>query len=304
MPKANEVINVLLETAYKKLPEDVAARLYKPADDGSFTDEFVDNAADILLEWDRERVQSLLPPPVDTKKIFDSAYKEAEGKTFEKHEKRLRTEFPGVDPEGKLKGDDLVRAIKTHIAQKAQDPEAVKMSREYLELEDIRKKEVEDLRTEYESKIQQIETGYKRREEWEQNEKLIRAAFMDLNPVLSKDAMRASNQIGDFVAKFQGYQFEKVDDGRYLVKKDGVRVNDEHGNAMYLPNLVKQIGLLHHDFEKQPAAGNAGNTNDGRAAVTIKFRDEDDFYAKYQAETDDAKKEALARAWEVQLEQG
>lgn len=295
----SELLNVLLQTAYN-LPESEVAGLYKTDDEGNVTTEFADNAKEILLRIDAERVAKL-SQKVDTTELWNKAAQETEAKVRTKIEKQIRLDFPTIDPEGKLKGDELLKAVKAEQLKQAQyDPEKVKTTQEYRALEELAKQQLEEKDLEVAKRIQEIESNFQKQQQWGEMSKLIRSEFMSQGPVLSLDAAKAARQVDDFVnSKFNGYEYQKQDDGRVLIMKGGVRVNDKHGNAMYLPALVEMIGLETFDFVKQPPAGNAGNENDQRV-VRIRFKDEDDFLRQLDAEKDPTKQAALGAAWELQ----
>lgn len=295
----SELLNVLLQTAYN-LPESEVAALYKADEDGNATTEFADNAKEMLLRIDAERVAKL-SQKVDTTELWNKAAQETEAKVRAKIEKQIRLEFPTVDPEGKLKGDELFKAVKAEQLKQAQyDPEKVKTTQEYRALEELAKQQLEEKDLEVAKRIQDIESNFQKQQQWGEMSKAIRAEFMGMGPVLPSDVNKAARQVDDFVnSKFNGYEYQKQDDGRVLIMKAGVRVNNAHGNAMYLSDLVKSIGEQYYDFVKQPPAGNAGNENDQRV-VRIRFKDEDDFLRQLDAEKDPTKQAALGAAWELQ----
>lgn len=295
----SELLNVLLQTAYN-LPESEVAGLYKTDDDGNVTTEFADNAKEMLLRIDAERVAKL-SQKVDTTELWNKAAQETEAKVRTKIEKQIRLEFPTVDPEGKLKGDELFKAVKAEQLKQAQyDPEKVKTTSEYRALEELARQQLEEKELEVAKRIQDIESNFQKQQQWGEMSKAIRAEFMGMGPVLPSDVNKAARQVDDFVnSKFQEYEFQRQDDGRVLIMKGGVRVNNAHGNAMYLSDLVKSIGEQYYDFLKQPPAGNAGNENDQRA-VRIRFNNEDDFLRQLDAEKDPTKQAALGAAWELQ----
>lgn len=295
----SELLNVLLQTAYN-LPENEVAALYKADEDGNVTTEFVDNAKEILLRFDAERVAKL-SPKVDTTELWNKAAQETEAKVRTKIEKQIRLDFPTVDPEGKLKGEELLKAVKAEQLKQAQyDPEKVKTTPEYRELEELSKQRLEEKELEVAQRIQEIESNFQKQQQWSEMAKLIRAEFIGMGPVLPSDANKAARQVDDFInSKFAEYEYQKQDDGRVLIMKNGVRVNNPHGNAMYLTDLVDMIGNQYYDFVKQPPAGNAGNEN-GTPTVRIKFKDEADFLIQLDAEKDPVKQAALGAAWDLQ----
>jgi len=296
----DKLLDVLLGKAYNIAPEGVAALLYKTADDGTVTDELYDDAEDRILRLDADRVSKLSAPAIDTTELYNRAVKETEGKIHGKWETNIRQAY-GVDPEKKLKGDDLLKAAKAAVVTVAANPEQVKMSAEYLALEVAMNAAVAARDDEWSVKFEQQQTEFQRQRQWGEISKDIRGEFMALSPELPKDPSKAARQVDDFVStKFQDFNFQRMDDGQVLVmKKDGTRYQNVHGNAVFLHELVKQIGDQYFEFAKQPAVGNAGNQNDGRPTVRVLFKDEDEFLRKY-SDTPDTEKDALAKAWELQ----
>lgn len=300
-----ELLNVLLGKAYQISPEKVAEILYKKSDDGTTpTDELLDNAADILLKLDAERMSKI--EKVDPKLIYDKAAQEWEGKTHAKWEKLLRASF-GVDADAKLKGEELLAAVKAATVKQTEDLpawEKVKVSKEYLDAEMNWRKQLEEKDAEWGRKVEELQSTFKREKQWQDVSGRIRQAFKALNPVLSQQSDRADAQVDLFVnTHFKEYEFNDSGDGRLLAMKDGKRVEDEHRNPMYLDDLVKQHASRLFDFHAQPPVGNAGNTNDGRQTVKIRFKSEDEFLERYSKATGDEKKE-LAAAWSAQESQG
>jgi hypothetical protein len=300
-----EIFHELLQSAYNLPEEEIAALLYKKADDGTtITDELDPEAKARILALDKERVQRLSAPPVDKKAIWDEAAKETKGKSYAWWEKQIRTEY-GIDPEAKLQGEALIKAAKAASAQRAQDPEAVKMSPDYIQLEQQMQTAIESLKGEYEQRLTEQEKAFQRQQAWAENSKHLRAAFLGLNPVLSTDAEKAERQTNDFVSsKFAEFEFQPTEDGRVLVLKNGQRYNNVHGHAMFLPDLVKQIAGDYFDFSKQPPIGNAGNQNGGAPTPKLRFKDEKDFLEQLDAEKDPAKLKVLGDAWKAQVAEG
>jgi len=303
MTTEKELLTVLMETAYKTPFVDVAPRLYKQGDDGELTNELNENAHEILLQIDAERIAKLAVPAVNPKELFDKGFSEGKGKTAQQWEKMIRAEYPDVDKEGKLQGDQLVRAIKAAMVQSANDPEAVKRSPEYLQLETSMREQIEAKEAEWQAKFQGLETEFVRKQQWAETSKELLAEFIAAGPVLPADAGKAARLTDDFIqSKFSDYDFQKVDGQTLRLKKDVTHLTNAHGHVIFLPELVKMIGDQYFDFVKQPPAGNAGNTNDDRQKVTVKFKDEADFLAQLSAipMADSAGRAALGSAWKLQ----
>ena len=299
-----KALNVILRTGYNLSDEQVAEFLYKKSDEGAITEELEDD--DILsaklIELDKDRI-SKIAKPVDTTELYNKAVKETEGKIHGKWENNLRTAFPTVDPEKKLKGDELVRAINLHISQQPPPTDLdVKKHADYLALERAREEGEASLRAEFERQLQEKEFEFQRRAQWDTDAKLIRANFLKLNPIMPADKAKQERIIEDFVSKFQSYRFQHNEDGSVLVLNEkGERINNDHGHALYMPDIVKKVAEMYHDFEKMPPIGNGGNDNNGgKPALTYVFKDENDFLEQFVKETDPEKKKAMGVVWRKQ----
>ena len=300
----SDFLNEVVQTLFNLPESEVAELLYKKSDDGEFTTEFREDVKDSLFRLDAARIAKV-SNPVDTTELWNKASQETKAKEWTKIEKKIRLEFPTVDPENKLRGEDLLNALKAEQAKQSQyDPEKVKTTAEYRELEERARQQLEEKEQEVAKRISEIETNFQRQQQWGEVSKMIRSEFMALGPILPTDTSKAARQVDDFVnSKFAEYEYQPTDDGRVLVLKNGQRVNNAHGHATYLNDLVKQIGNQYYDFVKQPPAGNAGNENGGAPTVRIRFKDENDFLVQFEAEKDPVKQMALGAAWKLQ-EQG
>ena len=295
----SDILNGFLQKAYNLPENEVAETLFKKSDDGSFTTELKEDALDALLRLDADRVAKLAKP-VDTTEVYNKAVKKTEAEVHGTWEKRLREAYPAVDPDKKLKGDELLSAVKAAQQQSSSyDPNQVKKTDEYLSLERQMREALEAKEQEYAAKVQEVQTQFQRQQVWGDMSKVIREKFMGMNPVLPEDQAKAQRLVDDFVAKFRDYEWQKTEDGRILPLQNGQRINNQHGHAMFLEDLVSGTGNLYFDFKKQEATGQAGNEN-GRQAITITFKDDEDFMKRYNAESDPKKKEELAAAYEAQ----
>lgn len=280
--------------------EQLAELLYKKSDDGKLTEELNEAAISQLLQLDTERVNKLKP---DTKGIFDNGYKKAQSEVAAQWEKSLREKF-GVDAESALQGDGLLDAIKAAMADTTNKPDKIKVSKEYLELESLMKKTVTDLETKYKGEIEQMQAGHKREQTWNQVASHIRTALQGLNPVLPTDQAKADRLVNLFMSEFRDFDFEPdAANGGYIPMKDGARIQDNHGYARNLSDLVKERAETMFDFKEQGAAGNAGNQNGGgNRTVNTRFKDESDYLTQYNSAPDSAAKTALYEAWQAQTQ--
>lgn len=299
-----EILIAFLGKTLNRPAEQIAPLLYKKGDDNeTLTEEISDTALDELIRLDADRVAKLKP---NTKEFFDNGYKKAEAEVAAKLEKTLREKF-GVDTEGRLKGDALTDAIKAAMAEKqgaTMTTDEIKLHPDFLAMERRYKKEMEEKEAAHLKQMEELQTTFTREKSWADWSGRIRQAFKSLNPVLSKEAARAEAQVELFVnTHFRDYDFKPTDDGRLLVMKDGARVDNAHGHPLYLDDLVKQTAERLYDFEAQPPAGNAGNNNDGKPTVKVRFKDENEFLEKYANAATPEEKRALGDAWSLQESQ-
>ena len=282
------------------LAEQLAELLYKKSDDGSLTEDLNEGALTQLLAMDSERVNKLKP---NTKEFFDNGYKDAEAKVSSKWEKTLREKF-GVDAEGQLRGEALADAIKATLADAGMKPDKVKLSPEYLALEKQMREQIEAAKSEYEKQMEAMKSAAERQQTWGAASSEIRNALKALNPVLPSDPTKAERIVDLFLKEFESYEYQRDESG-FIPLKEGKRVEDGHGYARKLTDLVKERADQMFDFAA-PAGGNAGNQNDaGGRTVNRAFKTEEDFYkAQAEAGNDPAKLKEISAAWKAQQATG
>jgi len=277
--------------------EKIADLLYQKSDYGKHTDTPKDDALAQLLALDADRVNKLKP---DTKEIFNNGYKKAEGEIAGRWEKTLREKF-GVDPENKLQGEALADAIKATMADANAKPEKIKVHPEYLALEANMRKSIAEKEAEFKAQIDKIKAEAEQEKTWSEVLSDIKKTVYKLNPVLPEDATKAERQIELFAAEFRGYQFQPDPEGGFIPMKSGERVQDKHGYARKLSDLVEEKAAFVFDIKAQGAAGNAGNKNgNGGKMTTQRFKSENEYLEAYNNAADFAAKDALYQAWTAQ----
>jgi len=297
----SEILNDLLQKVYN-LPENEVASLYKLDEEGKPTNEYAENALDVILQKDAERVAALKGKPVDTTELYNKAVKETEGKIHSKWEESLRADYPTVDPERKLRGDALRLAVKEFRFQQQEIPD-VKNHPEFLSLEKKALQMVEEKENEWKQRFEEQEQTFVQRQQWEGITKDIRSYFFGSGFVLPEDKVKQEAHFEDFVPKFQGFKFQRNADGTILVMNpDGSRVENQHGHPIFLHDLVLLKGKERYDIQKQPPVGSAGNDNGGKPTVSYSFKDEKDYMIQYNAvpASDYEKREAMYKSWEAQ----
>lgn len=286
-----EILVAFLAKTLNQAPEQLAELLYQTSDEG---ETLKDDALNALLALDADRVQKLKP---NTKEYFDNGYKKAQSEIQERVEKELRQRF-NVDAEGKLKGSELYDAINAAMASEGGKPDKIKTSAEYLALEREMRKQIEEIQGKHTAELEKIRLEAQREQTWAQVSGRIRDAIRK-HTGLNQEAI--TDPMVDLLAsQFREYDYQQDGDD-WLPLKGGERVEDAHGHARRLADLVIERAETVFPRIAQPPAGSAGNQNgNGKPAVTTRWKDEAEYMTAYNAETDPAKRIELFKAWEAQ----
>lgn len=263
-----ELIKIMLQYLAKQhgISEEAAAELlFEQSEDGKVDQtKLKTDILSSLIAKDKERVTALKTPEGDKTEIYNRAFADAKKEILPKVEKKLAEKY-GI--EGKdFKLDDLVDKI---VAKQLEtngnkiDNDSVKKHPAYLALERAKTEEATALKTEHETKLLDIQNGYSRKETLQTVRSEVLSRFVNLNPVLSKDAVKANNSKERFVNQFNEFEYELQTDGGYLITQNGKRLEDGHGNAKTLDMLVNETASKEFDFVVQDKRGSTGN--DGQA---------------------------------------
>jgi len=289
-----EILSAFLGATLNLQSDKLAEILYKKADDGSVTDQLNEGILDTLKKLDTERVGKLKP---DTKQFFDNGYKKAQAEIATNWEKLIR-EKTGVDPEGKLQGEALVDAVKAASASQSADPDKVKTSAEYLELERRMRAELGTLKETYEKQIAEIQTGYEKQQIWAKASGRIREIAREKFD-LPADQAKADALLDLFLHRFSDLEFQPDTSEGFIPIKGGKRLENQHGHARALAEVVEEYGKTVFD-PKKSGGGNAGNQNNGGRSANMKFKDENDYLKQYSEAPTPEAKAALYQAWQAQ----
>ena len=288
------------------ITEDAAAELlYKTSEDDK--DELVlkPDALKTLLAKDKERVKSLKSTEVDETKIYDKAYAAAKKDILPKAEKKLAEKYGIEGTEFKLDKlvEDIVAKQTEGLKGDALDEDTVKKHPAYLALERSSKLEVETLTTKHADEVKTIRADYAKTETLGTVKGKVLDLFDGLKPILSKDATKAANQRSDFADKFANYDYQKQEDGSYLIlNAEGKRLEDDHGNPLALKDIVQRDAAKFYDFAVQDPKGSAGNGdgsgNGQGGAVTVPTNEDEYNMAILNAATSE-ERETITAAYEA-----
>lgn len=297
-----DIKEILLKLVAKQngISEDAAAELlYQKSEDDDTVMVLKKDALKTLLEKDKDRVAKLKTTEVDKTKIYDEAYADAKKEILPKAEAKLAKKY-GIEGDS-FKLDKLVADIVSKETEGLQgdklDENAVKKHPLYLTLERESKEAIESLTATHEEALNKVKSDYTRTETVTDVKGKVLSFFDKLNPVLSSDAKKAVNQREDFATSFSNkYNYEKQEDGSYLVLEGDKRVEDEHGTVLTLDKLVERDASRTFDFAVQNPKGGAGNEDGSGKGGKIDIPESEDAYndAILEANTPEERAEITA----------
>lgn len=269
----DKLLEGLLVKAYDKSPEEISELLYQKSDDSEEVT-LREDAIDLVLDLDEQRVSkiksSVKPDKEKLKEIRDQNIKEI----MEDFERKLKARY---NIESSSKGLDLVQEIIDQVSDCDISEDKIKQHPTYLELEQRKIQEVEDLQQEYED----YKLNQDKRTRLDRVRQDVLGIFATLNPIESETTAVANTRREDFLRKFDNYDYEIQENGDHFVKQDGKRVEDRHGNPIKFQDHVKDIASRNYDFA-QSSGGNAGNqgSGNGSGSRTDIPKDEKEYLAK------------------------
>lgn len=189
---------------------------------------------------------------------FDNGAKDREKKVKKEVETALKDTF-GV--KSTKEGQDLFDEIKADALkpEKLTD-EAVKASPLFIALEKRAETAKVDAEKEFDGKLKEFEANSNKAKTTEDFVGDAMKAFHGLRPLLSKDETRKANQEAIFAqAVRDGYEFEKLDDKSWLIKKDGKRLEDGAGNRVKFDDFVREKTLANFDIAEADERSSTGD---------------------------------------------
>lgn len=297
-----DVIKILLKyfaTQHGITEEAAAELLLKKSEDGKqIATELSDEAAKILADKDKERVEKL-KSNLDKTKIFDEAYAKARKEELGKVEKTLAERF---QLDSKLKLDELITAIAESKAPKGGEltDESVKKHPLYVSLERAKATELKELTDNHKAELDKMQKTQQKASVVSAVTKSAMGYFDSFNPVLSDDKVKATNQRNEFAKKFANYDYELIEgtNDYVILGEGGKRLEDGHGNALTLEAFTRQLAEPIFDFAVQSPKGNSGNS--GKAGGAVKAPANEDEYntAIFNANSAEERAE-ITTAWEA-----
>lgn len=297
--EAKELLVGVFTKTLNKTPEEISELLYQTAE-GSDEVTLKDDAIDLVLDHDATRISNVKKSTKPNEKALKDQYLKGfkEGKAELEGEMKQHSGL-----ESDALGSDLVKEVVTHLSDcNVPSEDQIKAHPLFVALEKNRvpKEDYDKLHKEHED----FKTNQDKTQRLASVKRDVLTIFAGLKPIVSENQTVAQTRQKDFLTKFEAYDYDVAEDGNHLVKQNGSRMEDKHGNPIKFADFVKDVAMLNYDFQVGDDRGNAGNTNDGvqtNSRIEVPT-DEKDYHARLAAlwaVGDKAGGIALTKVWEA-----
>ena len=216
-----------------------------------------------ILEIDAQRVENI-KKSVDKKDAFQDGFKKAKSEVLTDFEKGLKEKF-GVESD--KTGLELVEEVVSKKSEGGQGgdvtEDAIKRSKVFQDMESNLKKQITTVKTEYETKINEIQDGYKAEQTFSNVSQKALQIFNGLNPILPQNKTVADNQVKFFVNTLKDFKFDVQDERIVVMDKDGKVIEDGHGNSRSFEDIVKETASGLFEFKANNGGSGSGNGGQG-----------------------------------------
>ena len=217
-----------------------------------------------ILEIDAQRVENI-KKSVDKKDAFQDGFKKAKSEVLTDFEKGLKEKFGIESDKTGLELVDEVVSKKSEGGQGSDVTEdAIKRSKVFQDMESNLKKQVTTVKTEYETKINEIQDGYKAEKTFSNVSQKALQIFNGLNPILPQNKTVADNQVKFFVNTLKDFKFDVQDERIVVMDKDGKVLEDGHGNSRSFEDIVKETASGLFEFKANNGGSGSGNGGQGQ----------------------------------------
>ena len=217
-----------------------------------------------ILEIDAQRVENI-KKSVDKKDAFQDGFKKAKSEVLTDFEKGLKEKF-GVESD--KTGLELIEEVVSKKSEGGQGgdvtEDAIKRSKVFQDMESNLKKQVTTVKTEYETKINEIQDGYKAEQTFSNVSQKALQIFNGLNPILPQNKTVADNQVKFFVNTLKDFKFDVQDERIVVMDKDGKVLEDGHGNSRSFEDIVKETASGLFEFRANNGGSGSGNGGQGQ----------------------------------------
>lgn len=217
-----------------------------------------------ILEIDAQRVENI-KKSVDKKDAFQDGFKKAKSEVLTDFEKGLKEKF-GIESD--KTGLELIEEVVSKKSEGGQGgdvtEDAIKRSKVFQDMESNLKKQITTVKTEYETKINEIQDGYKAEQTFSNVSQKALQIFNGLNPILPQNKTVADNQVKFFVNTLKDFKFDVQDERIVVMDKDGKVIEDGHGNSRSFEDIVKETASGLFEFKANNGGSGSGNGGQGQ----------------------------------------
>ena len=217
-----------------------------------------------ILEIDAQRVENI-KKSVDKKDAFQDGFKKAKSEVLTEFEKGLKEKF-GIESD--KTGLELVEDVVSKKSEGGQGgdvtEDAIKRSKVFQDMESNLKKQITTVKTEYETKINEIQDGYKAEQTFSNVSQKALQIFNGLNPILPQNKTVADNQVKFFVNTLKDFKFDVQDERIVVMDKEGKVIEDGHGNSRSFEDIVKETASGLFEFKANNGGSGSGNGGQGQ----------------------------------------
>ena len=217
-----------------------------------------------ILEIDAQRVENI-KKSVDKKDAFQDGFKKAKSEVLTDFEKGLKEKF-GIESD--KTGLELVEEVVSKKSEGGQSgditEDAIKRSKVFQDMESNLKKQITTVKNEYETKINEIQDGYKAEQTFSNVSQKALQIFNGLNPILPQNKTVADNQVKIFVNSLKDFKFDVQDERIVVMDKDGKVLEDGHGNSRSFEDIVKETASGLFEFKANNGGSGSGNGGQGQ----------------------------------------
>ena len=217
-----------------------------------------------ILEIDAQRVENI-KKSVDKKDAFQDGFKKAKSEVLTDFEKGLKEKF-GVESD--KTGLELVEEVVSKKSEGGQNgditEDAIKRSKVFQDMESNLKRQIKQTETDYQTKINEIQDGYKAEQTFSNVSQKALQIFNGLNPILPQNKTVADNQVKFFVNTLKDFKFDVQDERIVVMDKDGKVLEDGHGNSRSFEDIVKETASGLFEFKANNGGSGSGNGGQGQ----------------------------------------
>lgn len=248
MANAEKLLRALLGKGYKMPKTEIDKLLSEETTD--------EDGETQVIEGDVARIGKLTQPKKG--ETFQDGYAKAKKEVLTDFEKTLREVYE-IDSDAT--GNDLIEAIiaaKAKPGAKEITEDDVKKHPVYQNAEKAHKAALKQVQTEWETKLTERETQYKKGETFNTVASKALAKLTGMNPVIPANAKVAANIQRSFLDGLKQFDYE-VQGDRIVVMKDGKVVDDGHGHSLEFDKLIEDHAGGFYEFKQNNGGSNGGN---------------------------------------------